>query len=152
MEAFRLSKEIYAPTLSGKGAAIKGARWNSIGIEIIYTAINRSLAMAEVAVHFSLATLPSDYMMVTIYIPDDISLLKLNVTDLPIGWNTFPHSSNTQIIGDQFIADNKYCVLQIPSAVTQGDYNLLINPKHSDFKKIKIITIENFPFDKRIFK
>ena len=152
MEAYRLSKQIYASTLSGKGAAIKGARWNSIGIEIIYTAANRSLAMAEVAVHFSLATLPSDYMMVTIHIPDDISVLKLNIADLPTDWNTFPHPSTTQAIGDQFISDNKYCVLQIPSTVTQGDYNLLINPNHPDFKRIKIKATEIFPFDKRIFK
>jgi RES domain-containing protein len=152
MEAYRLSREVYASTLSGKGAALKGARWNSIGVEIIYTASNRSLAMAEVAVHFTLATLPTDYMMVTIHVPDDISLQKLNVSDLPADWNTFPHPSTTQAIGDQFIADNKFCVLQIPSAVTQGDYNLLINPNHPDFKRIKIIDKDKFPFDKRIFK
>ena len=35
MEAFRLSREKFASTLSGKGAAIKGARWNSVGVEII---------------------------------------------------------------------------------------------------------------------
>ncbi len=152
MEAYRLSREIYAFTLSGKGAALKGARWNSIGVEIIYTANNRSLAMAEVAVHFTLATLPTDYMMVTIHIPDDISLQKINVSDLPTDWNTFPHPSTTQAIGDQFIADNKFCVLQIPSAVTQGDYNLLFNPNHPNFKRIKIIDTHKFPFDKRIFK
>jgi RES domain-containing protein len=108
--------------------------------------------MAEVAVHFTLATLPSDYMMITIFIPDDISLLKLNISDLPAGWNAFPHPVATQTIGDTFIAENKHCVLQIPSVVTQGDYNLLINPNHPDFAKIKIITAEKFPFDKRIFK
>ena len=151
MEAFRLSREKFATTLSGKGAAIKGARWNSIGVEIIYTAGNRSLAMAEVAVHFTLATLPVDYMMNTIFIPDDISMLKLTIADLPFNWNTFPHPSTTQAIGDQFIANNKFCILQIPSAVTQGDYNLLINPNHSDFKGIKIIATNKFPFDKRIF-
>ena len=152
MEAYRLSREKFAASLSGKGAALKGARWNSIGVELIYTASNRSLAMAEVAVHFTLATLPSDYMMTTIFIPDDISLQKLNVSDLPTDWNTFPHPSTTQTIGDQFIADNKFCILQIPSAVTQGDYNLLINPNHPDFKRIKIIATDKFPFDKRIFK
>ena len=127
MEAYRLSRQRYASTLSGKGAAMKGARWNSIGVEMIYTASNRSLAIAEVAVHFTLATLPDDYMMITIFIPDNISLLKCNVSDLPSDWNTFPHPNSTQIIGDNFIADNKFCVLQIPSVVTQGDYNLLIN-------------------------
>ena len=152
MEAYRLSREMYASTLSGKGAAIKGARWNSIGVEMIYTAANRSLAMAEVAVHFTLATLPADYMIITIFIPDDISLVRLNIADLPADWNTFPHSASTQLIGDKFITENKYCVLYIPSAVTHGDYNLLINPNHPEFKKIKIITTEKFPFDKRIFK
>jgi RES domain-containing protein len=152
MEAYRLSREMYASALSGKGAALKGARWNSVGVEMIYTAGNRSLAMAEVAVHFTLATLPADYVMVTIHIPDGISLKKLSSADLPADWNTFPHPVSAQAIGDIFIAENKYCVLQIPSAVTQGDYNLLINPNHPDFKGIKIISIEKFPFDKRIFK
>ena len=152
MEVYRLSRERFARTLSGKGAAIKGARWNSIGVELIYTAANRSLAMAEVAVHFTLATLPVDYMMVTIFIQDDISLQKLTITDLPADWNTFPHPATTQIIGDKFVSDNKYCVLQIPSAVTRGDYNILINQNHSDFKRIKIIATEKFPFDKRIFR
>jgi RES domain-containing protein len=152
MEAYRLSRERYASPLSGKGAAIKGARWNSVGVEMIYTASNRSLAMAEVAVHFTWATLPVDYMMITIFLPDDISLLKVNIRDLPANWNTFPHPVSTQAIGDKFITDNKFCVLQIPSVVTQGDYNLLINPNHPDFAGIKIIAIENFPFDRRIFK
>jgi len=152
VEAFRLSRKAFAQTLSGKGAAIKGARWNSIGVEVIYTANNRSLAMAEVAVHFTLATLPADYMMVTIYIPDDISLMKLRESDLPPDWNMFPHPFSTQSIGDQFVSENKYCVLQIPSAVTHGDYNLLINPKHHEFPELKIISVVKFPFDKRIFK
>jgi RES domain-containing protein len=152
MEVYRLSREKFAGSLSGKGAAISGARWNSIGVEMIYTAANRSLAMAEVAVHFSLATIPGDYMMTTIFIPDDISLQKLNTTDLPLDWNSFPPPSTTQAIGDKFIYDNKSGVLQIPSAVTQGDYNLLLNPNHPDFKRVKILLTERFPFDKRIFR
>lgn len=152
MEVFRLSREKYATVLSGKGAAMRGARWNSVGNELIYTASNRSLAMAEVAVHLTIATLPSDYLMLTLYIPDTISLLWVNVSNLPSDWNTFPHPTSTQLIGDTFTLENKYCILQVPSSVTQGDYNLLINPKHPDFTSIKIIHTEPFPFDMRIFK
>ena len=152
MQAFRLTREKFASSLSGKGSAIKGARWNSVGVELIYTASNLSLAMAEVAVHFTLATLPSDYMMVTIEIPDDVAIKELEIKDLPSNWNEFPHPSSTQGFGDKFVAENKFCILRIPSVVTQGDYNLLINPNHSDFSKIKITRIEKFPFDKRIFK
>jgi len=152
MEVYRLSRELYAVTLSGKGAALKGARWNSVGVEMIYTAGNRSLAMAEVAVHFTLATLPSDYMMLTIFIPDNISLEKAAISTLPADWNVFPHPASTQSIGDRFILNAKSCVLQVPSAVTKGDYNLLINPNHPEFKRIKILETEKFPFDERIFR
>jgi RES domain-containing protein len=152
MEVFRLSRQKFAVPLSGKGAAIKGARWNSAGVELIYTASNRSLAMAEVAVHLTLATIPDDYVMVKIYVPDDISTRKLTTSDLPVDWNVFPFPSSTQAIGDKFVSDNNHCVLQIPSVVTQGDYNLLINPHHLEFRKIRILVIEKFPFDKRIFK
>jgi RES domain-containing protein len=55
MKVFRLSREKYATPLSGEGAAKYGTRWNPIGISLIYTAQNRSLAMAEVAVHLTLA-------------------------------------------------------------------------------------------------
>lgn len=151
MEAYRLSREKFSASLSGIGAAIKGARWNSVGIEMIYTASNRSLAMAEVSVHLSLATLPDDYMMITLHIPDDISMTRLNTADLPTDWNKFPHPSTTQNIGDNFISENLYCVLQIPSSVTEGDYNLLINPYHPEFKRIKIIDIRKFVFDQRLF-
>ena len=152
MEAFRLSREKFATILSGKGAAIKGARWNSIGVELIYCASNRSLAMAEVAVHLTLATLPDDYVMLTLFIPDEISIQKLNQTDLPANWNTFPHSASTQVFGDRFVAENKFCILQVPSAVTQGDFNFLINPYHPECIGIQIINTEKFPFDRRIFR
>lgn len=152
MEVYRLSREIYSHNLSGKGAALKGARWNSIGIEMIYTASNRSLAMAEVAVHLSVALLPNDYKMLTVYIPDDASILKFQVSDLPHNWNEFPHPKQTQKVGDEFVLQNNYAVLQIPSVVTQGDFNLLINPHHADFSRIKIIDNVPFPFDRRLFR
>ncbi len=152
MEVYRLSRAVFADNLSGKGASLKGTRWNSVGVEMIYTASNRSLAMAEVAVHLSLGMLPPDYMMLTIYIPDDIPSKKLSQSELPENWNVFPHIKSTQKIGDLLIVENKYCVIQAPSAVTQGDFNILINPYHPDFSRIKIIDKVEFPFDRRIFK
>ena len=152
MEAFRLARSKYASTLSGIGAAVRGARWNSAGVEMIYTAANRSLAMAEVAVHLTLATVPADYVMLTVYIPDTISLRRIIESELPEEWNVFPYKSTTQQIGDRFIAENDCCILQVPSSVTKGDSNLLINPHHQEFSGIKIVDTEKFPFDNRIFE
>jgi RES domain-containing protein len=152
MEVYRLSREKFAKPLNGKGAAIKGARWNSVGVELIYTAQNRSLAMAEVAVHLTFATLPDDFVMMVIDIPDSVKILEYSEKDLPFNWNSFPHPDSTQKIGDKFVFNNSYCVLKIPSVVTKGEFNYLINPHHFDFYKIKMISMERFPFDNRIFK
>lgn len=152
MEVFRLARKKYPIALSGKGASIAGARWNSKGTEIIYTAQSRALAMAEVAVHLSMATLPSDFVMMTVEIPEDITIEVLDVKKLQKGWNVFPHSFTTQILGDDFMRRNDACVLKVPSAVVKGDYNYLLNPFHKDFHKISIIDQTDFPFDKRIFE
>jgi RES domain-containing protein len=152
MEVFRLSRKKYKIELSGKGASLAGARWNSKGTEIVYCAQSRALAMAEVVVHLSLALVPKDFVMVTITIPDDIIIATLDINLLQRDWNIFPNSFTTQLIGDDFIRTSNYCVLKVPSAVVKGDFNFLINPYHQDFSKIKITSQEDFPFDKRIFK
>ncbi len=150
MRVFRLTRSKYKIELSGKGAAKSGNRWNSKGTEIIYCADSRALAMAEVAVHLSLATLPNDFVMLEIDIPSDVSKSSLSVSKLPVDWNQFPHNIQTQQFGDDFIAKNKTCILKVPSAVVPGDFNYLINPAHKDFLKIKIVGKDKFPFDKRL--
>jgi RES domain-containing protein len=152
MHVFRLCRRKYATPLSGKGAALKGARWNSPGIELMYTAGNRSLAMAEVAVHMTVAMLPDDYVMLTLDVPDGLVIEKIAMSDLPADWKDFPHPPSTQQFGDRFVPGNKSCVLQVPSAVSQGDVNFLVNPNHKDFEKITVVLIEDFPFDHRIFR
>ena len=152
MEVYRLCREKFAATLSGKGAALKGARWNSPGVELIYTAANRSLAMAEVVVHFTLATIPDDYIMMTIFVSDDINIDQVPAGDLPPDWNAWPYSVSTQPIGDHFVAENKYALLRVPSSVTKGDFNFLLNPFHPDFRRIQIVDTAKFPLDRRIFK
>ncbi|MEO6131723.1 MAG: RES family NAD+ phosphorylase [Saprospiraceae bacterium] len=152
MKLFRLSRAKYGKVLSGKGASSAGARWNTQGTEIIYTADSRSLAMAEVAVHFGIGTMPLDYMMMTLEVPDAASLIEIQIKDLPPDWNRWPPLLATQQIGDGFIRNNEVCLLKVPSAVTQGDFNYLINPSHPEFSGIKIGGYERFPFDKRLFK
>lgn len=152
MRVYRLSRKKHAGKLSGKGAALSGNRWNSKGVEMIYTSESRALAMAEVIVHLSLAVFPKDFVLLEIEIPDAITKKKLNLKELPEGWNAFPHHPATQQIGDAFIRDGQYAVLQVPSAVVNGDSNYLINPFHIDFEKISIQNATDFPFDNRIFK
>ncbi|NCT18746.1 MAG: RES superfamily protein [Flavobacteriaceae bacterium CG_4_8_14_3_um_filter_34_10] len=152
MQVFRLSRKKYANELSGKGAGFSGNRWNTKGVEMIYCAESRALAMAEVMVHLPVYFLPKDFVMLEIRIPDSVKIKEVLPKELPEMWNGFPHHPKTQWIGNQFIKTNEFVVLKVPSAVVQGDFNFLLNPFHSQFKKIKIISQSPFIFDSRFFE
>lgn len=152
MKAFRLTQQRYSHQLSGKGASLNGARWNSKGYEMIYCAEHRSLALAEVLVHISLENLSSSYVMMVINIPDKVSSLIMSIDELPEGWNRFPSPESTKRIGDRFIEERKACILKIPSVVVKEEFNILINPNHPDFVFINIDQIEGFRIDERLFK
>lgn len=151
MIVYRLVRKKYGFALSGEGAKKAGGRWNSLPLPVIYTSDSRSLCTAEVAVSLPIGILPNDYEMLMIEIPDDTLILEINLIDLPKGWRKFPYLQKTMQLGDQFMSENKYLVMKVPSAVVPGDSNYLINPRHPDFQKIKIIKTEPYEFDERFF-
>jgi RES domain-containing protein len=151
MIVFRLAKARFSHGLSGKGAEKTGGRWNSKGVPMVYTSDSRALCTTEIAVHIPLGLLPTDYKIISIEIPDSLKVLTLTKNKLPHDWNSIPHSGSTQQIGDDFIRQNKSVVLKVPSAVVAGDFNFLLNPGHRDFSKIKVLSVEDFGFDSRLF-
>ena len=146
MIVYRLAKAKYSHILSGKGAELTGGRWNSKGVQMIYTSESRALCTAEIAVHMPLGILPSDYKIITIDIPEIIKIIELTNTKLPSDWRSVPHPGSTQKIGDDFIFRNNSAVLKVPSVVVPGYYNYLLNPFHNEFQQISIVTIEPFEF------
>ncbi len=152
MICYRLAKAQYKDSLSGYGAALRGGRWNSVGVEIIYTASSRALAMAEMLVHIDVEDVPDDYHMMRIGVPDTIARNIISQSDLPTHWNKMiEYLPLSRSLGDRFIKDKRYGVLSVPSAVVKGDFNILINPYHEGFSKIEILSTEPFPFDQRLF-
>lgn len=152
MDVYRLTRAKYAKNLSGKGASLFGNRWNNKGVEMIYTSESRALAMAEVLVHLALNQVPKDYKMLCIEVPDAIKVKVITEKELPNSWNKFPHTKQTQSLGNEFILNNKFCILKVPSAIVYGDFNYLINPYHKDFKKVIVKSVSDFPIDQRFLK
>jgi len=152
MIVYRLGKQAFINDLSGYGAEKTGGRWNSKGVPVLYTAASRALAVVEIAVHVPLGIIPTDYYLATIEIPDQISIPRIEIADLPANWNRNPFIKTTQLIGDNVIKSNKHLVIQVPSAAVAGDHNYLINPRHPDFKSVKLKSVDAFEFDLRLFK
>jgi len=151
MRVYRLSKSRFSKDLTGKGAELAGGRWNSKGKAVLYTSQSRALCTAEIAVHTPLGNIPTDYELVEITIPEDINLKEIEISDLPPGWKSIPHSHATQEIGDKFLSKNEFLVFKVPSVVVQGDFNFLINPAHRRFNESEITSINQFEFDIRLF-
>lgn len=90
--------------------------------------------------------------MLEIDIPSSVSIKTISKSKLPLGWHVFPHLIETQKIGDDFVGAGSHCILKVPSAVVEGDFSYLINAAHSDFSKIKINSVSDFPIDRRLLK
>ena len=152
MKVFRVEREKYLETtLEGIGSAItEGYRWNSLNTYLVYTAESRALATLEVSVHLDLnEDLPTDRHYVEINIPDDITILELQIEDLPKNWDSKPPILETQYIGDDFVNEKSSAVLKVPSSIVQQEFNYLINPSHPESEKIFVLSTTPFKFDSR---
>jgi RES domain-containing protein len=150
MVDYRLSRKKFTNHLSGVGASIYGARWNPSGVEIVYTAESRALALAGIAVHLSVGMVPDDYILLTIELPDHLIVYEPDLDALSDGWDEFPYNIDTQIFGRDFVSRGDACVMKVPSSVVKSDYNYLINPYHPKFKEVTIRQVKDFRIDRRL--
>lgn len=128
----------------------EGYRWNSLNTRMVYTAESRALVTLEVSAHLCLnEDLPIDRYYVEIEIPDEITVLEVDIEDLPVDWDSKPPILITQSIGDDFVVYREAAILKVPSSIVPQEYNYLINPQHPDAKKIKVLSTTIMNFDLR---
>ena len=106
----------------------------------------------EIIVHIPAGIIPKDYYLIIIDFPDTAPVKTIDIKDLPANWNSNPISVSTQRIGNTFFSEQKALALKVPSAIIKDEWNYIINPMHEDFRDIKILSIEPFALDVRLFK
>lgn len=152
MKAWRIVKKKYAiSAFDGEGAFLYGGRWNKPGTRVVYLAGSPSLAALEIIVN---TNEPDDLLAipyVLIPVEFDPSLLT-RVERLPRDWNRNPAPSSTADLGNAWFHSGRSLLLEVPSAVVRFENNYLLNPAHSDFKKITIGRPQSFRFDPRLKK
>ena len=156
MKIYRIVNIAHA-NLDGLGGIYGPGRWNKKGYRVVYASGSISLAAWEKIIHITdYQNLPMNLVVITINLPDNIEIKEVPGNVLVPGWNIptkfRPFKKETVEFGTEFLRQNSYLVLKVPSAVVKGEYNYLLNPGHPDIKKCKIEKIEPFEFDKRISK
>jgi RES domain-containing protein len=149
MELFRVVREKYHQDLSGEGAFRYGGRWNTKERYALYTASSRSLGILETLVHLHTPRPPEDYVIVVLYVPDHLAVQNISLSALSQNWRE--QHNETQQMGNTWLAGAATPLLRIPSVIVPSEYNFMLNPRHADYKELKIIQVEPLTFDTRFF-
>lgn len=153
LHLWRISKSRFASSaFTGEGARLFPGRWNPAGVRMVYTSPSLSLAAIEFFVHLDPSVAPDDLVSTKATLPlDEAKLARLDLGDLPANWRETDNPM-LQAIGVNWINAQTSVALEVPSVAVEGEWNVLLNPTHPDFAKIKLAPPEPFRFDKRMFK
>lgn len=150
MIVYRIVMSAYTRDLSGAGPRLYGGRWNPKGVSVIYTSESRALAVLEFYVHLSRSVILPGLSIVSIEIPDSVSRKEIAMSDLPKNWRTYPAPPELAAIGAEWVRSRESLLLRVPSAIMPPECNILINPVHSEMRKVRIIEIEEYGLDQRL--
>jgi len=139
--------------LSGAGTAQYQGRWNRPGEQMIYTAMTQSLSMLERLVYM-ISPFP-EMSIGIIDVPDDC--LEFLGVESPETRELLSDPHKSRNIGSGWIASNVSVSLAVPSihihpSNWMEEPNVLINPLHPDFSKVRLLRVLNFSYDNRLDK
>jgi RES domain-containing protein len=122
---------------SGDGGLYVAGRWNHLGTKSVYCSQSISLCTLEWLSHHGLSVSGFSYYKFSIEIPDE-QIIKYSISDLPQAWSNTPSLDVGRDFSEKnFYSLNQYLAMAIPSVMVPEEYNLVINPMHAYFEKVK---------------
>jgi RES domain-containing protein len=112
---------------------------------------SRALAAMELLVNLDPGLAPPELLFIAVDVPDGI-ITTVDIARLPSGWRAYPAPDAVKDIGTEWLKAGTSAALLVPSAVMPDERNLLLNPEHAKFRRVKIGKPSKFTFDGRIFK
>jgi RES domain-containing protein len=150
MLVYRITGNKYADHLTGTGAATFGGRWNKKGSPVLYTGENKEIALLETIIHTPAMLIPR-LDILTLEIPDD-SITEIEISNLPDNWKAYPAPTILSEIGQNRIEDGKTIALKVPSCIIHTAHNYILNCRHPEYAKVRLLERRKFEFDSRLKK
>jgi RES domain-containing protein len=151
MDVWRLFPRRFRSTaFTGVGGLHAAGRWNHLGIPIVYTSTSRALAALEFFVNIEPNEAPDDLMIAQASVPDD-AVENLDLSLLPSTWRSLNNKA-CRDLGSAWATSARSLALRVPSAVVDGDSNLLLNPRHPGFARVQLSPQKPFRYDPRMFR
>jgi len=151
MRVWRICRKPNVDTaLDGIGGMYTSGRWHNKGHLFVYTASSEALAALEVLVHVDPLTAPTDLRLLAFELPDDLTTEVLELLSLPDGWHSVPAPTALQSLGSSWHTSGRTAAFNVPSAVINVERNVLLNPRHPEMLRVRILSDEAFLFDTRL--
>jgi RES domain-containing protein len=141
-----------ADDMSGEGAKLTGGRWNNKTDAVTYCSSTISLAALETLAHIDSDIAVRNRFLVAISVPETVWRKHeiITATDLEPGWLSEPPGMTSIEFGSVWLNGMSAALLLVPSIIVPEEYNVLINPKHPDSRKIKSRISRQFIYDPRL--
>ncbi|MDB6163015.1 MAG: hypothetical protein JWL98_447 [Xanthomonadaceae bacterium] len=124
----------------------KGGRWSPAGVPCVYASLSPATALLEYLVHLEGET-PRELLLAVGMIPAESVIWELNE---PSTWCTLPYRPEVQQVGATWIGARSSLALRVPSALCQGECNVLLNPTHPQFAALQLVALRPLRIDERI--
>jgi RES domain-containing protein len=119
--------------MTGNGGLFAPGRWHTQGRRIIYSSSSLALATLELFVNLQDKRQLAEYVKTRLTIPkallealDQGTLARFQDAD----------RFDSRSYGDAWLAEQRSCVLKVPSRVVLEESNYLLNPVHPAFEQI----------------
>ena len=152
MRVFRLAAARFARSrkeaFSGQGGLQASARWHTAGQAVVYTAQSLSLAALEILVHLKQTNDLQPFRFFVVEIPEKFILMPPSYL---ARWQTEYRISRA--FGDAWLKPSEQPVLRVPSLISPGEWNFLLNPLQRDFSLKRVIAgPSTYTFDHRLLE
>jgi RES domain-containing protein len=151
VRVWRIARAAHA-AFDGEGARRYGSRWTPKGLPVVFASATLSLAALERFVHADPDVEPEDLVAIAADIDDRLRTETIEPDALPAGWRAHPAPPALASIGEDWFRAAKSAVLWVPSAVIPHERNVILNPAHPQFARIRPGAPEPFSFDPRMWK
>ena len=141
MRSYRLAfAENLSTAFSPRGAP---GRWNSEGVVMVYTAEHAALAALEILAGWEVYASLQGYSLYRCTFEEAL------VEDAPASLDIYD-KGETRAYGDTWVRERRSVAMRVPSVVAPESFNVLLNPEHGDFQKIRLESLGPFGFEERI--
>ena len=152
MRVFRIALWKYGATardaLNGQSGFLAAGRWHTPGRYLDYAAESWSLATLERLVHYKRFDCLAPHVIYAVEIP---AAQIETVLAIPPGWDGDDPLPAAQAIGNAWCDQGRSPALQVRSAVTPGEHNLMLNTRHPAWDWKWVVSGPNkFEFDARL--